>query len=1071
MFFFVCFLAMKYCKIILAKFSFFILFSFFVMLFTNCSNDKSSDSTEDEQFLQSSAEIQESSSSTIVDIPELKPDTSKNFIYLSASSKKATLGTDDETARFKDHHSMDVLLNYNFYMGKHEATRAEYCELMNCKYSKDSANYPQVNITYYDVVLFANALSKKNHYDTVYTYNKAEFDSDGKCFFLENLVVHYDHDGFRLPTEAEWIYAASQQWAPAKSWNADNSNHSAHEVCTAPGQDSTAFCDMEGNVMEWVGDWSGKLFDTTITDYAGAPSPNVFAERVLKGGSFNNEIIGINMFARSDVYTVTSTSQSDYVGFRLARGVIPNVTFLNAGGSSINVVINTLATTSDVSKIAGTKKVKLVFRNDITGNLAFVYYRDGETAVEIADTIDSYHPDISPDGKYVAFCTKAEGTSGKSSLYVRKIDESGSGLVKLDVESAAIPRFRVLPDGDTVIVYVTDADINSNLAKWKSYSTWQVPFSAGQFGTPQKLFDGSYNGGVSENGQLAVSGARLLRSRIEGEEKVWYNGEQACNVSLSTDGTSRTLFLDFAGKTGQKFVGETYKTHQRILVADSNGTLLSSIASPSGYTFDHSEWVRNANLSVATLTNVNGAHEKIVLIDMENGTVVNLVESEELWHPSMWIDHANPRNIKSSSSSKNEERSTKSSSSLKETSSSSSAKESSSTEEQSSSSKVVVKSSSSSLQSVSLSSEKNSSSSSIQIAPSSSENSSSSSVIQVNTSSSEKGSSSSEEKDSSSSENSSSSLESSSSSSSIEPVDEPDLIYTEFDEDSAGIYSKSGSAKEDLIMRYKMELLWQYKNESNVVVIGSSRPMDAVISNNFSEQFNVVNLAQTPNSIYGSRDFFKNYIYKHFTKMKYLIISLDIDFWYKNSATDNFFYSSYQRYEGYIYDKKHNYWEGYNTDGLWQASMDSPGSSQLDFYIEEKGRYSIDTCAKNWVPVTYTNEKEFDTKASMNVLKEIIEMSAQRNITVIGVIFPMSPKFKETKTYGRYGLLRTAATGLIEDLKNLETVYSNFVFFDENKFGDHDYTSNMFVDVQHLCPEGAKVITSRLDSLLQSLEH
>ena len=119
--------------------------------------------------------------------------------------------------------------------------------------------------------------------------------------------------------------------------------------------------------------------------------------------------------------------------------------------------------------------------------------------------------------------------------------------------------------------------------------------------------------------------------------------------------------------------------------------------------------------------------------------------------------------------------------------------------------------------------------------------------------------------------NSSSSL-SSSSSSIFQTTSSSSLIYIEFNEDSAGVYSTINYSQHDYIMRYKMELLWQYKNESNVVVIGSSRPMDAVISNNFSEQFNVVNLAQTPNSIYGSRDFFKNYIYRHFSKMKYLII-------------------------------------------------------------------------------------------------------------------------------------------------------------------------------------------------------
>lgn len=1049
---------------------------------TSCSNSQSDevsniqeeeleDKFEEEQqkelFSYSSEEIQESSSSIDIDSVGTQPDSLNNFIYLSSPSKKTTLGTDNEDARPEDRPSMDVSLDYNFYIGKHETTREEFCKLMKCKYSKDSANFPQVNLTYYDAVLYANALSKKNHYDTVYTYSNAEFDSDGKCFLLGNLVIHYEFDGYRLPTEAEWVYAASLNWNPKNSWNADNSNHSAHEVCTAPGQDTTAFCDMDGNVMEWVGDWSGKLFDMTITDYAGAPSPNGFGERILKGGSFNNEVNSIHLFSRSDVYTVTSTSYAEYVGFRLARGSISKATFLNNAGSTINVIITPLATANDISRITGTKKVKLVFRNDITGNLAFVYYRDGEEVVEIADTIDSYHPDISPDGKYVTFSTKAEGISGKSSLYARKIDATGSGLVKLDMESAAIPRFRVLPNGDTVIVYVTDAGVNSDKATWKKYSTWQVPFSAGQFGTPQKLFDGSYNGGVSENGLLAVSGARLLRANIEGQDELWYNGEQACNVSLSTDGTSRTLFLDFGSKTGQKFVGEKYKTHQRILVLDSKGSLVSSVASPSGYIFDHSEWVQGADLSVATLTNLNGVHEKIVLVDMENGSIVNLVQSEELWHPCLWIDQSIPQKINSSSSSKNEESSPQSSNNLKDNSSSSSQKETSSAVEQTSSSKAIVKSSSSSLQTSSSSSEINSSSSSIQIAPSSSENSSSSSSIPANTSSSEKSSSSSLEETSSSM---------SSSSNSIEPTDEPELIYTEFDEDSAGIYSKTGTSKENFIMRYKMELLWRYKNESNVVVIGSSRPMDAVISNNFSSPFNVVNLAQTPNSIYGSRDYFKNYIYPHYPKMKYLVISLDIDFWWKNSTKDNFFASNYEMFAGYVYDKNHNYWEGYNTESLWRAAQDSPGTSDLDFFIEEKGRYSIDVCATRWISATTMHDStDFDKKPelrqnSMNILKEIIELAAERNITVVGVIFPMSPLYKNTGAYGRYGLRRSTSYELVEDLKNLELAYPNFVFFDENKFGDHDYTSDMFVDAQHLCPEGAKKITSRLDSLLLELE-
>ena len=119
---------------------------------------------------------------------------------------------------------------------------------------------------------------------------------------------------------------------------------------------------------------------------------------------------------------------------------------------------------------------------------------------------------------------------------MRDLNENGSNLVKLNVESAAIPRWRVLENGDTVIVYVTDAGVNKYDATFMSNSTWQVPFANGKFGTPQKLFDGAYHDGVSDDNLLAVSGARLLRARVNDRDTIWYNGEQACNVSLSKDG-------------------------------------------------------------------------------------------------------------------------------------------------------------------------------------------------------------------------------------------------------------------------------------------------------------------------------------------------------------------------------------------------------------------------------------------------------------------------------------------------------------------------------------------------------
>lgn len=123
------------------------------------------------------------------------------------------------------------------------------------------------------------------------------------------------------------------------------------------------------------------------------------------------------------------------------------------------------------------------------------------------------------------------------------------------------------------------------------------------------------------------------------KDAVWYDSAQACNASLSQDGTKRAAFLDFSGKPGKKFAGESYATHERVFIADSNGKLIQSIKAPTGYTFDHTEWATNGDKSiiVATLTNANGAHTKIAIINPADSSVTEIIEGEEVWHPNLWI--------------------------------------------------------------------------------------------------------------------------------------------------------------------------------------------------------------------------------------------------------------------------------------------------------------------------------------------------------------------------------------------------------------------------------------------------
>ena len=131
----------------------------------------------------------------------------------------------------------------------------------------------------------------------------------------------------------------------------------------------------------------------------------------------------MNLHNRGDVYTVTSSTKADYVGFRLAFGAIPNPTYLNSEGSQNVVGYSLLANSRTVNDFVGAQHSKLVFRDGETERLVFVNFDGAIRSVEEARVEGGYHPDISPDGKFVAFSTGMEGVVGTSKVFVLRLDE------------------------------------------------------------------------------------------------------------------------------------------------------------------------------------------------------------------------------------------------------------------------------------------------------------------------------------------------------------------------------------------------------------------------------------------------------------------------------------------------------------------------------------------------------------------------------------------------------------------------------------------------------------------------
>ena len=103
-------------------------------------------------------------------------------------------------------------------------------------------------------------------------------------------------------------------------------------------------------------------------------------------------------------------------------------------------------------------------------------------------------------------------------------------------------------------------------------------------------------------------------------------------------------------------------------------------------------------------------------------------------------------------------------------------------------------------------------------------------------------------------------------------------------------------------------------------------------------------------------------------------------------------------------------------------------------------------------------------------LKSFVEKAKERNVVVVGVIFPQNPGYRNTGAWGRYGPTRTVAKKTLNSLEQLEASHSNFMLLNENNMGNHDYSDEMAVNTDHLSELGARQLTERLDSLLKKME-
>ncbi len=198
-----------------------------------------------------------------------------------------------------------------FYMSMHEVTQEEYSAIMDTNPSSFvDSNKPVENVSWYDAIAYCNTRSIEEELTP--------------CYDLTDYSCDFSANGYRLPTEAEWEYAArgasdEPDYLYSGSDDIDEvavtSSNSDNQTSIVGSKEPNAlgFFDMSGNVDEWCWDWYGNYDYESQLNPTG---PETGGLKILRGGDW----ISSPQYGSVSIRVSSMPSYSGYtVGFRVVR--------------------------------------------------------------------------------------------------------------------------------------------------------------------------------------------------------------------------------------------------------------------------------------------------------------------------------------------------------------------------------------------------------------------------------------------------------------------------------------------------------------------------------------------------------------------------------------------------------------------------------------------------------------------------------------------------------------------------------------------------------------------------------